>query len=143
MTTDTPGPADPFEEEGLPAGMDLADDRKRITGDQQEGIPAPSNRAAASLDYGTTADEERSPEPLDRRLGREIPDVTPQDTLAGEAPDAATPYPEDRDERGGRLVAPDEGVHTDDEPDAVARTVGTDTGGFTGEERAVRVEEEA
>ncbi|MFI6789937.1 DUF5709 domain-containing protein [Nonomuraea sp. NPDC050383] len=42
----------------------------------------------------------------------------------------------------GRLVAPDEGVRGDVEPDEVAREVGPDAGGFTAEEAAMRVEPE-
>jgi len=45
-------------------------------------------------------------------------------------------------EPAGRLVEPDEGARTDDEPDAVAADVGTDLGGFTAEEDAVRVQHE-
>lgn len=42
----------------------------------------------------------------------------------------------------GRLVAPDEGVRGDDEPDEVAQEVGPDAGGYTAEEAAMRVEPE-
>jgi hypothetical protein len=49
--------------------------------------------------------------------------------------------PVDRKERVGHIVATDEGVHDDTEPDAVATHVGTDLGGFTAEERAMRIEQ--
>lgn len=42
----------------------------------------------------------------------------------------------------GRLVAPDEGAHEDTEPDEVAEEVGPDSGGYTAEESAMRVEPE-
>lgn len=42
----------------------------------------------------------------------------------------------------GRLVAPDEGVRPDEEPDSVADEVGPDAGGYSAEESAVRVEPE-
>ena len=42
----------------------------------------------------------------------------------------------------GRLVAPDEGVRGDDEPDEIAAEVGPDAGGFSAEEAAMRVEPE-
>ncbi|WP_433498671.1 DUF5709 domain-containing protein [Sphaerimonospora sp. CA-214678] len=42
----------------------------------------------------------------------------------------------------GRLVAPDEGAHGDDEPEETAMEVGPDTGGFSAEEAAMRVEPE-
>lgn len=42
----------------------------------------------------------------------------------------------------GRLVAPGEGAHPDVEPDAIADEVGPDSGGYTAEEAAMRVEPE-
>lgn len=42
----------------------------------------------------------------------------------------------------GRLVAPDEGAHPDSEPDAIADEAGPDSGGYTAEEAAMRVEPE-
>jgi hypothetical protein len=42
--------------------------------------------------------------------------------------------------RAGRLVAPDEGAHPDEEADAVAGEAGPDRGGYTAEEAAMRVE---
>ena len=42
----------------------------------------------------------------------------------------------------GRLVAPDEGVREDTEPDEVAEEVGPDAGGYSAEEGAMRVERE-
>jgi hypothetical protein len=131
-----PESADPFEEEGLPTGGDLTLDGKRITGDAQEGIPAPGDRLAAE-EYGTTALEEREGEPLDARLAR----VQPEADVVEELPATAElPYPEDPDERQGRLVSPDEGARPDEEAAEVAGDVGTDAGGFSAEERAIRIE---
>lgn len=42
----------------------------------------------------------------------------------------------------GRLVAPDEGVHRDADPDEIATEVGPDGGGYSAEEAAMRVEPE-
>lgn len=42
----------------------------------------------------------------------------------------------------GRLVAPDEGLRGDDEPDEVAMEIGPDAGGYSAEEAAMRVEPE-
>jgi len=143
MTSRIPDPGDPFEEEGLP-GMNDGLPEKRITGDAQEGIPAPHDEPVAVDDFGTTALEEREGEPLDRRLRREEPDLTAEvDQPADESIDADNPYPEDRDLRGGRIVEPDEGAHADTEADEVAYDVGTDGGGFSAEERAMHVEPEA
>jgi hypothetical protein len=134
-----PDPADPFEEEGL-ASPDPADGAKRITGDAQEEIPVPAERPVGADEYGTTAEEERTDEPLDSRLRREEPDLIERAaTDADESPDADQPYPEDPEERVGRIVEADEGARADDEPDAVAGDVGTDLGGFTAEERAMHV----
>jgi hypothetical protein len=132
-----PDPADPFEEEGL-ASPDPNDGPKRVTGDPQEELSVPAERPVAVTDFGTTADEQRSDEPLDGRLAREEPDLR----AAGRAdasPDADQPYPEDPDERVGRIVETDEGARPDEEKDAVAHSVGTDKGGFSAEERAMHI----
>ena len=141
MTSRIPDPADPFEEEGL-ASPDPDYDAKRITGDPQEEMAVPGELPGAAADWGTTAAEEARGEPLDGRLDREEPDLLERakTTDADESPQAAQPYPEDPDERVGRLVESDEGARADDEPDAVALDVGTDRGGFSAEERAMHVE---
>ena len=139
MSSRNPDPADPFEEEGL-ASPDPEYAAKRITGDTQEEIPVPAERPVAVDDYGTTAAEESSDEPLDGRLRREEPDFPAKAaTDADESPDADQPYPEDPEERVGRIVETDEGARADDEADAVAGDVGTDQGGFSAEERAMHV----
>lgn len=130
-----PDPADPFEEQGL-ASPDPDADAKRITGDPQEEMAVPAERPIAVNDFGTTAEEERTNEPLDRRLAREEPEEQATGR-ADESPGADQPYPEDPDERVGRLVETDEGARADDEKDAVAHSVGTDKGGFSAEERAM------
>ena len=141
MSSRIPDPADPFEEEGL-ASPDPEDDGKRITGDVQEEIAVPAEQPVAVNDFGTTAAEEVAGEALDGRLRREEPDLLERSatTPADESPDADQPYPEDRDERVGRLVESDEGARSDLEPDAVALDVGTDKGGFSAEERAMHIE---
>lgn len=130
-------PSDPFEDEGL-ASPDPGSSGKRITGDPQDDFVVPAEDPVAVDDYGTTAAEESADEPLDRRLAREEPELAnrPLDT----SEDADNPYPADREERVGRIVEEDEGVREDDESDAVALDVGTDAGGFTAEERAMRIE---
>lgn len=142
MTGRIPDPADPFEEEGLgPAEDGLPS--KRITGDTQDGMIAPRDFPLAADEWGTTAAEQERGEPLDVRLAREEPDVTAAaDRPADDSPFAATPYPDDPDERIGRIVDVDEGARTDTEKDAVAYDVGTDMGGFSAEERAMHLEPE-
>ena len=140
MNKRIPEPADPFEEAGL-ASPDPEYDAKRITGDPQEEIPVPGERPVAVDDYGTTPDEERANEPLDGRLAREEPERTSR-AAVDDSDAAAQPYPEDHDERVGRIVETDEGARSDDEADAVAIDVGTDKGGFSAEERAMRIEKD-
>lgn len=133
-------PSDPFEDEGL-ASPDPTLAGKRITGDAQDDIAVPGDEPTAVDDFGTTTLEQQEGEPLDLRLAREQPDLL---SRADEAPDisdsADNPYPADREERVGRLVEEDEGAREDTEADAVALDVGTDSGGFTAEERAMRIE---
>ena len=140
MSSRIPDPADPFEEEGL-ASPDPDYGAKRVTGDPQEEMAVPAERPIAVTDFGTTLDEERTDEPLDQRLAREEPELSAAGR-ADDSPGSDQPYPEDRDERVGRIVESDEGARADDEKDAVAHSVGTDQGGFSAEERAMHIEEE-
>jgi len=135
-------PSDPFEDEGQ-ASAEPGLAGKRITGDPQEDLPVAGDEPLAVDDYGTTALEESLGEPLDGRLAREEPE------LLDTAPPVVTdyegidnPYPADREEQVGRIVAPDEGAREDTEPDTVGFDVGTDQGGFTAEERAMHIERE-
>jgi hypothetical protein len=133
-------PSDPFEDEGL-ASPDPGLAAKRITGDPQDDMPVPGETPGAVNDFGTTVAEQQEGEPLDGRLAREEPDLL---ETAGAMPDlsedADNPYPVDREERVGRIVETDGGAREDNEPDAVATDVGTDQGGFSAEERAMRIE---
>ncbi|HEU5034450.1 MAG TPA: DUF5709 domain-containing protein [Mycobacteriales bacterium] len=140
MSSRIPDPADPFEEAGL-ASPDADYSGKRATGDPQDEMPVPGDTPSAVDDYGTTAAEEAAGEPLDLKLAREEPDLLERaaTTDADDSPNAAQPYPEDRDERVGRIVEEDQGGREDQEPDAVALEVGTDAGGFSAEERAMHV----
>jgi len=70
-----------LDDEGVPdLGGPL--DEKVITGDPQEGLPPPNDAPGASVDFGTTADEQRHGESLDMRIAREVPDdiAAPLDT---------------------------------------------------------------
>ena len=122
--------------DGLPA--------KRITGDTQDGIPAPKDDPTALDDYGTTAGEQQAGEPLDTRLAREQPDMGARaNQPADESASAADPYPTDKDELTGRVVQPDEGARPDTEKDESGYDAGTDSGGYSAEERAVNARPEA
>ncbi len=142
MTGRIPDPADPFEEEGLPAGEDGLPG-KLITGDAQDGMEPPHDFPMAVDEYGITAAEQARGEPLDLRLSREEPDVTAAaDLPADDSEGSDSPYPVDPEERVGRIVEPDEGARSDTEKDVVAYEVGTDGGGFSAEERAMHIEPE-
>jgi hypothetical protein len=141
MTTRTPDPADPYEEAGLPA-TDDALPGKLITGDVQDDVVVPNDRPTYVDQYGTTDLEAELGEPLGERLAHEEPDVLSQldQPWTDSGDDSGNPYPSDPEERVGRLVQPDEGAHSDVDAEEYAQDVGTDTGGFSAEERAMHIE---
>jgi Family of unknown function (DUF5709) len=141
-----PDPYSEFEEEGIP---DLEDSYpERQWAEDPQRAPVPQEQPVALDDFGTTAEEQREGESLDGRLSREQPDPALGDARRGED----WPETEEREfdpvreneapRKAGRLVAPDEGVRTDTEKDAVAQEVGPDQAGFLPEEQAMRVEDE-
>ncbi|HMH91957.1 MAG TPA: DUF5709 domain-containing protein [Streptosporangiaceae bacterium] len=115
----------------------------------------PTDRWSVGMGYGSTEAEERAGESLDQLLAEEEPDVTLDP--AEKEPDEASGEGEDGDEdagdedvdglllddgpdpRAGRLVAEDEGAHSDEEPDLVASDAGIDGGAASAEEAAVHV----
>jgi hypothetical protein len=114
---------------------------------------APPERWSAGMRYGTTAGEQQGGEPLDNLLGEEEPD-TPFD-VDDEDPEDLADDPDLADEdldglllddgpdpRAGRLVADDEGAHSDTEADLVAHDAGIDGGAASAEEAAVHVVED-
>lgn len=116
------------EREGIPDYADDASPERGQVPDPQE--PAlPGDEPQAVFEHGTTVDEQLEGERLDRRLAREEPDVGAGDVGVG-----------DREGDGEVLVAPDEGAHTDEEKDEVARRTGEASG--QPEEQALRVEPE-
>ena len=115
-----------LDEEGVP-DLEGPMPAKAATGDPQEGMAPPNEQPRASVDYGVTADEQRRPEPLDRRLAREEPDV---DGAVGGRP---------REEL--QMLAA-HGTGPDDEKDEVADAVRAD-GTLGPEESAVRIEPES
>lgn len=100
-----------------------------------EGM-SPPERLQGSRAKGTTAAEQREGETIDERRRQEEADVDLEPT----GDDDEFNDPADRfagDERSGRLVAPDEGVYEDVDPEAVAHDVGIDGGAASAEEAAV------
>jgi hypothetical protein len=134
-----------FEDAGIPDLQDGTPEQQRAE-DPQE-LPLPGDRPNASVDWGTTAEEEREGEPLDVRLAREAPDPALAeigDDLEGTDPVDldAVPADPDRPDAVGRLVN-DQAVEPGDrEVDTEAADVGADGGGLTQEEQAIHIEPE-
>jgi hypothetical protein len=124
-------------------GNDQLDPSETLTGDNTEdpldaGYSPPDYPPHATR-FGTTAEEQREGESLDQLLAEEEPDVFDQ-----ERPEADDYDVEDSsaDPRSGRLVAPDEGAHSDVETDEVATDVGRSGGAASAEEAAMHVIDE-
>jgi hypothetical protein len=115
------------------------------------GVATPE-RWSAGMRFGTTAGEQQDGESLDELLAEEEPDPAadldedPEDVTGD--PDAAEEdldgllLDDGPDRRAGRLVAEDEGAHSDTEADLVAHDAGIDGGAATAEEAAVHVVDE-
>jgi Family of unknown function (DUF5709) len=145
---DAAGDYDELEDDGV---LDSSDTLEGEPGDDplDQGIITPDQWSAGQR-YGTTDAEERAGESLDQLLAQEEPeqdgeygDELPAD--AGADPDLADEdvdgllLDDGADPRAGRLVAEDEGAHSDEQPDLVARDVGIDAGAASAEEAAVHV----
>lgn len=108
---------------------------ENLTGDDPDEIMqtgySPPDREPHNLRDAPTPAEERDGESLDDRLRQEVPEVSPADV------DVA-----DEEPRAGRLVAPDEGAHPDEEKDEIARDVGPAGYASSAEEAAVHVRDE-
>ena len=105
---------------------------------------SPPERPLGLDAHGTTVTEQREGMTLDERLAIEEPDVwdvPDEGDGLGDATDTDGELLDDQvgGVRAGRLVAPDEGAHTDVEKDAVAYDVGIDGGAAGAEEAAMHV----
>ena len=120
--------------DGVIVDRDQADPSDTLTGDNtQDPLDAgysPPDREPRSFE-GDTAEETRQGESLDEKLAEETPEVSERDL------DRA-----DEDERAGRLVAPDEGAHPDEEKDEIATDVGRAGYAASAEEAAMHVADE-
>ena len=132
---------EPAEDDGVLEPSDSLDGDDLTADVLDTGIDAGEGYRGATR-YGTTADEERRGESLDQLLAEEEPDVGVGDD--DEWSDEDDPRDDDHvpDPRSGRLVAPDEGAHSDDEKDVVAQDVGIDGGGAGAEEAAIHLVED-
>ena len=129
------------EDQPQDTGDSLTDDRG-LEEPLDEGYSPPEKPSVAN-GWGNTPLEEELGESLDMRLEQEVPEPDPYAEAEAE-PDANVPDGGDEvgDERSGRLVSPDEGVHEDREAAAVADDVGIDGAAASAEEAAVHVIED-
>ncbi|MFI5736493.1 DUF5709 domain-containing protein [Kribbella sp. NPDC051587] len=95
---------------------------------------SPPEKWSAGEGFGTTAEEALEGETLEQRIAQEEPDIDP---YAEDGEDVGGPEVGVR--RSGRLVAPDEGAHSDSESDLVAEDVGFDGAAASAEEAAIHV----
>lgn len=114
---------------------DNLDPVENLTGDDPDEIMQtgynPPDREPHNLRDAPTPFEEREGESLDQKLAEEEPDVSEDDIFAGDA-----------EPRAGRLVAPDEGAHEDEEKDEIATDVGPAGYASSAEEAAMHIEPE-
>ncbi|MGW0081104.1 DUF5709 domain-containing protein [Streptomyces sp. NPDC003393] len=106
---------------------------------------SPPERPWAVEHTGVTAAERRQGETLDQRLAEELPDLAVPDSDGigdWEDSDGEVLDNEVGAARSGRLVAPDEGAHEDEESALVATDVGIDGAAASAEEAAVHVVDE-
>ncbi|MEU2897823.1 DUF5709 domain-containing protein [Streptomyces sp. NPDC088106] len=132
------------QEDAAPLDMQDALDERTYDDTLDEGY-SPPEKPLGVTKHGTTAAEQHDGESLDERLSQEVPDesapVTDEvgDLQGGEGepvdPEAGTA-------RAGRLVAPDEGAHTDTTKETIAEDVGIDGGAAGAEEAAMHVVED-
>jgi hypothetical protein len=130
---------EPAEDDGVLEPSDSLDGDDLTADVLDTGVDAGEGYRGANR-FGTTAEEERQGESLDQLLAEEEPEPAVDD----EWTDEDSPRDDDHtsDPRSGRLVAPDEGAHGDEESDAVASDVGIDGGAAGAEEAAVHLLEE-
>ncbi|MFD5492032.1 DUF5709 domain-containing protein [Streptomyces sp. NPDC001812] len=106
---------------------------------------SPPERPWAVERRGVTAAEGRAGETLDQRLAEELPEPAALDGDGlgdSEGTDGELLDNEVGAARSGRLVAPDEGAHEDEETALVATDVGIDGAAASAEEAAMHVVDE-
>ncbi|MEU5663868.1 DUF5709 domain-containing protein [Streptomyces longwoodensis] len=103
---------------------------------------SPPEKPWAVEHEGITAAERLRGETLDQRLAEELPDLAVRDGDGlgdSEDTDGELLDEEVGAARSGRLVAPDEGVHEDEESALVATDVGIDGAAASAEEAAMHI----
>lgn len=115
--------------EGGFEGGDQLDPSESLTGENTED---PLDAGYSPPDREPRAGRHGENESLDERLSEEEPDVEASDDWSDD----------DAEPRAGRLVAPDEGAHPDEETDAIADDVGRAGYASSAEEAAVHIEDD-
>ena len=138
-----------------PDGSEVQDDAGLLDAEDTldiDGVSDPLDRGwspperpwAVERDDVTAAGRHHG-ETLDERLAEELPDIaTPDDDGIGDSPDSDG-EPLDNEVgtlRSGRLVAPDEGAHEDEESGPIATDVGIDGAAASAEEAAMHIVDE-
>ncbi|MEU6270830.1 DUF5709 domain-containing protein [Streptomyces populi] len=106
---------------------------------------SPPERPWAVEHRGVTASERRAGETLDQRLADELPDITESDGDGIGDCDDTDGEPLDNEVgalRSGRLVAPNEGAHEDEENGLIATDIGIDGAAASAEEAAMHIVDE-
>jgi len=106
---------------------------------------SPPERPWAVEHEGVTAAEGQRGETLDQRLAEEVPDLASFDGDGlGDSDDSDGELLDNEvgDFRSGRLVAPDEGAHEDEESALIATDVGIDGAAASAEEAAMHIVDE-
>jgi hypothetical protein len=120
------------EDEGLP---EVANDDSPTSelAEDPEFAPLPGERPGASVDFGTTSEEQAEGESLDGRLAREIPDDAPDVRPAEDPQRADAQLEQDLD------TSPGSDSGTNRTADDVEATADDPIGGEGPEENAVHV----
>ena len=102
---------------------------------------SPPEKWSAAEGYGNTPWEEEHRETIDQRVEQEVPEEDPYEAAAEVDANEFENLDDGEvgEQRAGRLVAPDEGLAEDREPDLVGEDVGIDGAAASAEEAAVHV----
>ena len=143
MTTNDPEDTETYagysvDDEDQPQGDgDSLSDARGLDEPLDEGYSPPEKWSVAE-GYGNTPLEEELGESLEQRIAQEEPEPDPyaeddtEDLDDGEVGDA----------RAGRLIAPDEGAHEDEDSELYAEDAGIDGAGASAEEAAMHIVED-
>ncbi|MBK3562767.1 MULTISPECIES: DUF5709 domain-containing protein [unclassified Streptomyces] len=138
-----------------PDGSEVQDDAGLLDAEDTllaDGVEDPLDRGWSPPDRpwaveraDVTAAERQHGETLDQRLAEEVPDlVVPDGDGLGDSEDTDGELRDTEvgDLRSGRLVAPDEGAHEDEESGLIATDVGIDGAAASAEEAAMHIVDE-